>query len=211
VIEDRPFTDPAATTQDMATMQRMLGRLRIHVAGLTARPARRDDRFVDETDGAHHTIIVTDVARAGSSVPLTAVGFFGQARIDVDHSPIVELEQQLIAGMQGAGAPLVYHNVWWPGEGWGNLVLFASAEDEASWGRTNPLHIESVRRSPQHYHSIRLHIGVVPDGLAGSSPVRLLRTRLIDYGASPPWRAIREAASPTGPGAGTTGDRRSRR
>lgn len=196
MIEGRAFTDPVRTAGDLAVMERMLGRLRRHVE-VDAAPGRRDDRFVDAADGAHHTIIVTDGLAARSAAPLTAVGFFGQARVDVDHGPIVDLEQRLIAGMAGGGAPLVYHNVWWPGEGWGNLVLFRSPEEEAAWGRADPLHIESVRRSPAHYHSIRLHIGVVPGGLGGRDGLRLLRTRYLDYGQSPPWRAVVEVA-PTG-------------
>jgi hypothetical protein len=195
VIEGRPFTSPAASAADLATMDRMLRRLRGHIGSLPAMPARRDDRFVDPADGAHHTIIVTDVGAARSVAPLTVVGFFGQARQDVDHAPIVDLEQRLIADMAGPPGPLVYHNVWWPGEGWGNLVLFASPADEAAWGRADPLHVESVRRSPAHYHSIRLHIGVVDDGLAGVAGVRLLRTKYLDYGENPAWRATREAAT----------------
>jgi hypothetical protein len=195
VIEGRPFTAPEATAADLATMDRMLRRLRGHIASLPAMEARRDDRFVDPVDGAHHTIIVTDVPSASTLAPLTAVGFFGQARQDVDHAPIVELEQRLIAGMAGAPGPLVYHNVWWPGEGWGNLVLFASLADESAWGRADPLHIESVRRSPGHYHSIRLHIGSVPGGLGAPGRIRLLRSKYLDYGENPAWRAIREPAT----------------
>jgi len=174
-------------------MDQMLVRLRRHVAEVVApsRAASRDDRVTDP-DGSQLKIVMPYVRAALEPRDLVAVGFFGQARMDIDHAPIVGLEAALIADVSGDSGLLVYENLFWPGVGWGNLVLFDGWTSKDRWGRDDPRHVESIRRSPAHYHSIRLHNGVVPGGLPGDAGVRLVRTRYLDFSGDRPWRAIRE-------------------
>ena len=89
---------------------------------------------MDAGDQGTHRIVITDTRRARAPGDLVAVGFFGQARLDVDHRTIVDLESALIADMAAEATPLVYYNVHWPGVGWGNLVLFADEAAERGWG-----------------------------------------------------------------------------
>jgi hypothetical protein len=192
VVPDRPFTRIESTKADLRVMNRMIERLRRHVAGLpvAGRGVSRDDRISDPSDQGIHRIVVTDVARAGEPRDLVLVGFFGHARSDVDHGPIVDLESTLIEGMADAANPLVYYNVHWPGAGWGNLVLFTDMTAERGWGH-DPRHAEAVARSPAHYHSIRLHIGILRAGLAGGT-IELERTRYFDFSGPEAWTAVRE-------------------
>lgn len=201
VIPERPFTSMERTEEDVAILSRMLDRLRIHVRDVVRTRIRAkgmepvDDRPVD-ADGSRHTIILPDPDRLLDREDLAVVAFFGQARVDVDHAAIVDLEQALIADMTGSASPLAYHNVFWPGVGWGNLVLFADAATKDAWGHQDPRHREAVARSPRHYHSIRLHHGVLRHGLAGSEPIILVRTKYIDYASDPAWRAMRRLSGP---------------
>lgn len=189
----RPFAAIEQTADDLAVMERMLRRLRRHVATVAAQGSarRRDDRVRDPDDGGQHRIVIPNVARATRSRDLAAVGFFGQARMDVDHAPIVDLESALLEDMVGDGSPLVYHNVYWPGVGWGNVVLFADGITKDTWGRGDARHAAAIALAPLHYHSIRLHNGVVPGGLPGTEGIRLLRTKYLDFSEDPPWRAVR--------------------
>lgn len=195
VVADRPFTALEHSAADLRVMDRMLVRLRRHVAEVVvpSGSASRDDRLSDP-DGSQLKIAIPAVAAALVPRDLVAVGFFGQARMDVDHAPIIDLEAALIADLAQEPGLLVYFNLFWPGVGWGNLVLFDGWEAKDRWGRDDPRHIESVRRSPAHYHSIRLHNGVVAGGLPGVGGIRLVRTRYLDYSGDRPWRAVRELA-----------------
>jgi hypothetical protein len=192
-VGDRPFAALASTRDDLAVMERMLERLRRHIEAVAVGTAERsrDDHVVDADDAGIHRIVVTDVDQAREARDRVVVGFFGQARLDVDHRPIVELESALIADMAAAAEPLVYYNVHWPGVGWGNIVVFADADAERGWGR-DPRHHEAVARSPAHYHSIRLHVGTVPGGILGRRAIELKRTRYLDFSGPEAWRAVRE-------------------
>ncbi len=189
VVPDRPFAALDRTADDLATLGRMLSRLRRAVA--EPRPDdRRDDHVTDREDGGIHHIVLPSVEAARAAGTMATVGFFGQARLDVDHAPIIELEQALIADMAETHGIVAYHNVFWPGTGWGNLVVFRDHEARAGWGH-DPRHADAVRRSPAHYHSIRLHVGTLlrrahRRRLDRAHPDPLPRLRLDADLASPP-------------------------
>ena len=98
------------------------------------------------------------------------VGFFGQARRQVDHTPIMEPEAALIADMPSTPGLVAYYNAFDPNDGWGNLVLRGPRRRACLGG--DPRHVEAVRRSPAHYHSIRLHHATAIGGLLAAAPSR---------------------------------------
>ena len=155
----------------------------------TARRNRLDR--VTDADASVHTIVLPRLSSALGTTDLFGVGFFGQARHQVDHAPIMELEAALIADMPSTPGLVAYYNAFDPTAGWGNLVLFEDHVVERAWGG-DPRHVEAVRRSPVHYHSIRLHHAKASGGLLGSGPIEITRTRYLDFADDPPWRAIRE-------------------
>jgi hypothetical protein len=197
-VTGRPFAAPAWTTRDEDVLRGMWDRLRAHVRDVKASEVvsgaeRRTQRFDRETgaDGSVHTMVLPSLPRAFLTADLFGVGFFGQARQHVDHSPIMELERALIADMPTTPGLVAYYNAFDPTAGWGNLVLFEDHVVERAWGG-DPRHVEAVRRSPDHYRSIRLHHARAVGGLLGSGPIEITRTRYIDYADDPPWRAVRE-------------------
>lgn len=198
VVSGRPFAAPESIRKDGAVLRRMWARLRRHVAACATEVDGRGeptvgdrvDRITDP-DASIHTIVLPDVERAVRAGDLFGVGFFGQARSGVDHTPIMELEAALIADMPRTAGLVAYYNAYHPAAGWGNLVLFSDEAAERAWGG-DPRHTEAVRRSPAHYHSIRLHHARAAGGLIGIGPIDILRTRYIDFGDDPPWRAIRQ-------------------
>ena len=198
-VVGRAFAAPVWTRRDEEVLRRMWTRLRGHVTDLAAdgaadgtRPRSRLDRVADP-DSSVHTIVLPDLERALGTDDLFGVGFFGQARRRVDHTPIIDLEAALIDDMPSTPGLVAYYNAFDPSAGWGNLVLFEDHVAEAAWGG-DPRHVEAVRRSPVHYHSIRLHHARASGGLLGSGPIEIVRTRYLDFADDPPWRAIRELA-----------------
>jgi hypothetical protein len=191
-VAGRPFSAPDRTRKDGAVLRRMYARLRTHAATNVAAMGVGDriDKITDP-DASVHTIVLPDLGLMRRAGDLFGVGFFGQARRRVDHTPIMELEAALIADMPASEGLVAYYNAFYQDDGWGNLVLFADVVAERAWGG-DPRHVEAVRRSAAHYHSIRLHHALAKGGLFGSGPIEIVRTRYIDFGDDPPWRAIRE-------------------
>ena len=54
------------------------------------------------------------------------------------------------------------------------------------------LHRRAVELTPRHYHSVRLHIGIVPGAFLSAADLVIERTRYWDYDDNPVWTAVRE-------------------
>ena len=150
--------------------------------------ARRSPRWTDP-DGSHHWLVVPDWQRLADTAPAVAIGFFGQARENVEHGPIITREHEILARADGLQGLLAYHNVRFADGQWGNLVVFASADDPSRL-RADPVHVEAIGLTPRHYHSLRLHVGTLELGALGEAEPRLIHTLYLDF-ATPPWRAMR--------------------
>ena len=142
-------------------------------------------------DGAANWLVAPRPADLSEPEPCLVIGFFGQARDDVDHGLIVSLEHAILERAETIEGLLSYHNVRLANGQWGNLVLFRAGSDTASSLRAEPDHAEAVRVAPAHYRSLRLHRGTLPDGPFGRREVRLATTLYLDFAAAPPWRAVR--------------------
>jgi hypothetical protein len=187
-VADHPFTAVGHGRHDVSVMNRMLDRLRCHVGRIDLSAGPRDDRFVDHGE---HMIVLPNPSLLPSAADLVAVGFFGQARSDVDHGPIVAIEERLVRLMPRTPGLVAYYNVHRPPTEWGNLVLFTGDTAKDGWG-DDELHRDAIARSSDHYHSIRLHNAVVAGGVPGGAPIRLVRTKYLDFDHEPTWRALRE-------------------
>jgi hypothetical protein len=142
--------------------------------------------------GESHWLVVPELPALAQSRPAFGVGFFGQAREHVDHSPILDIEQDLLARAPFFRGLLAYYNVRFLTGQWGNLVLFAK-EDDRMGVRSDPTHLEALARTADHYRSVRLHRLRFADGAVGGTPPALESTLLIDFSETPPWRAVRRA------------------
>lgn len=181
----REFTDPARSLDDLAALARirtsLVARVRSNLAGGAWTVA-----------GESHWLVVPELRDLVQARPVIGVGFFGQAREDVDHRPILELEQNLLARASVLPGLLAYHNVRFATGQWGNLVVFARPDDPPRV-RSDPTHQEALARTADHYHSVRLHRLRFPDGAIGEAPPALESTLLIDFSETPAWRAVRHA------------------
>lgn len=185
----REFTHPARSLEDLAT----LAEIRASLAGRMG-SGLVGGSWTEKDD--LHWLVVPDVRRLVESRPTFGVGFFGQAHKNVDHRVIVALERTLLARASGFPGLLTYYNVRIPGGQWGNLVLFATADDPASV-RSDPAHLDALAITADHYRSVRLHRLRFADGALGEAPPSVESTLLIDFAETPPWRAVRGAVKLT--------------
>jgi hypothetical protein len=180
------FDHPDTTLDDL----RLLERLR---AALRAAPRVAGEQRL-ALGGERHRIAVPDWDALASGRPAAAVGFFGQARGDVDHGPLEPLEDEVVALAAAGGGLLAYHNAELEPGRWANLVVFADRAAAAAVG-AGAAHAEAVARTPRHYRSLRLHRGELPAGALGAAPFALRETLLLDFAAVPPRRAVRTSGS----------------
>jgi hypothetical protein len=192
-VPERPFADAARTPEDLATLRAMRALLAGRLRDGTLPPA--DAGPLEHADGTAHWLCVPHPEVLAAARPVAAVGFFGQARSDVDHGPILEREHAIIARAAAFDGLLTYYNMRFADGRYGNLVLFESASAKAHV-TADRVHGEAVARTPQHYHSLRLHHAELADGVLGAGNLELLRTRYLDFSGASVWSALREPALP---------------
>lgn len=210
---DHPCTNPDLYDADRQLLAYMLQDLRALV--------RR--RRSGELDLAPHEVLawsVHDLARrqvicdpAGLEAQrdVCIVGFFGERRGDPASQPRIDrLEESLVGEFRNYPGVLSYSSIELVDDYWANLVVHTSADDREEW-RKGEVHREAAEEaSPEHYRSVRIHHGVLEDGVCSSNMIRLVRTKYWDYGPdanSPMWMAERELDAPIPPMAGGRGGR----
>jgi hypothetical protein len=183
-VAGRDFCDPAHTAGDLATLRGLRDAFRSQVGRRAASVLRFSDGI------GEHVVAVPDWTALARTQAVALVGFFGQSRDDVDHSPIVAMERNIVARAGEFPGLLAYHNARLGESHWGNMVLFASRASVAGLA-PDPMHIRAVASAPNHYESLRLHRGSLADGLLGDADVRLEETLYLDFSAHPAWRGLR--------------------
>lgn len=185
----RPFSAREWTKREQEIMQGMLDRLRAQEHRWPTDDTEFHFRGPD-SDGLRHWIRVPDCAALRSAPELTVVGFFGQARATLDHTPIDELEAAIVDSLDTIPGVLCYYDLELAPGAYGNLILCA-APDAPAHVQGHPRHQRAVELTPTHYHSVRLHNGAVSGRFAGDARLVLERTRYYDFDTDPPWRAVR--------------------
>jgi hypothetical protein len=186
LVPGRAFADPGHLASDSAVLEDVRRAMRTRVSeagrgGVWSGPA-----------GDEHLLVVPSLGALRATRPAVAVGFFGQARDNVDHAPIVALEHGLLRRATAFRGLLAYHNVRLAAaHQWGNLVVFADHDAPSELARDEE-HRLSMDAASRHYHSLRLHRFVLPDGALGVAPLRWTRTTYRDFADDTPWRAVRE-------------------
>ncbi len=192
VVDGRRFAAPETTGEDAAVMREMLGRMRTLARSWRESPPPGESVLVKETDatGARTWIRVPERSALLAAEQLTTIGFFGQARADVDHDPIHRLEEAIVDTLEEVPGLLSYFNLGLAHGGYGNLILCNAADVPLRW-REHRIHRRAVELAPRHYHSARLHSGIVRSPLSGDAGLEVTRTRYYDFDSEPVWLAVR--------------------
>lgn len=201
LLSDRPFTNPENTEREADVMRAMLDHERELARGWLEAGGNAPDQIVSnelDESGRRHLLVVPDTAAFGDAADVTAIGFFGRARENVDHGILFGLEEDLIARMPGYGEVglLSYYDVelFMPKGAYGNLILFSTPEVPEEWYR-DEIHRRAVQVSPEHYHEVRLHKGHVSGPLLGSGQIAIQRTKYLDFQNGDTWFGLRRFAS----------------
>jgi hypothetical protein len=179
------FSDEAHVAGDLALLERLRAALR------SAPRTNGRQRF--RSGGEVHSIAVPDWAALSRRRPAVGVGFFGQARADVDHEPISHMEDEIVERATALDGLLVYHNALLEPGRWANLVVFESVSAVDAL-RGDAVHEAAVALTPVHYASLRLHRGGLPDGALGIAPFALERTLFFEF-SEVPRRFVRAAGT----------------
>ena len=196
-VARRPFTSPALYPRDLAILGYMLEDLRsilsrMHAGNLTIVPYRPIEWVVQDFK---RRIVVCDAMSLHNRRSAQLVGFFGERRIDRDGAPLEEANFEIVLEFQKYPGILSYSSMELADGNWANLVLHNVAEDRETW-RASEAHARAARElSPVYYQTVRIHNGVLPDGVMGNRSIVVERTKYWDFGSTRIWHAVRDLTS----------------
>jgi hypothetical protein len=197
VLSERPFTDAENTIREVDVMRYMLEEER----GLARAWAEAGDLapqqfVVQEQDeaGRRHLLVVPSTRSIVEAADVSAIGFFGRVREDVDHAILFGLEDQLVErmGRYGEAGLLSYYDVELvaPKGAYGNLILFSTPDVPEAWYQ-DEVHRRAVELSPGHYYEVRLHKGTVAGPLLDGGQIEVERTKYFDFKETDVWFGLR--------------------
>lgn len=195
LLPDRPFTDPRSTLRDLAAMEFTLNLLR----GVMGQPQyltmdrRHQQIFWGNPEQQQHRLIVNDAPQLLSRDHFVLVGFFGNRRRDeiAAAQPIDATDARLVEELSHHQGLLTYCTCCFPDGTYGNTILFADEEAKLHWATSLVHRIAVDTISPNYYHHIRLHSGVLSAPLLFAQPGVLHVTKYYDFAQLPVWRAVR--------------------
>ena len=197
-VAGRTFADPEQNPADVAALRHMLARLRRWLSQPAGAPDGPRPLILDdpEADGRGHRIVLANPERLRAAGTLALVGFFGRKRPGADPAPLTAVDDELIGEFHQHPGILSYSSLEGADGNWGNLVVMDSPSAGEHW-KTSAKHVYAARDlAPGYYTTIRLHNGLLPDGLISGQDLILLRTQYYDFQGDSPWRAVREFTSP---------------
>jgi hypothetical protein len=197
VLSGRPFTNAENTTREVDVMRYMLEEERERARGWSEAadyaPPHVIVREYDEV-GRRHLLVVPSTRSIIEAADMTAIGFFGRVREEVDHSILFGLEDQLVERMAGYGEAglLSYYDVELvaPKGAYGNLILFSTPDVPEAWYR-DEVHRSAVELAPGHYYEVRLHKGTVAGPFLGGGQIEVERTKYFDFKEADVWLGLR--------------------
>lgn len=202
---DHPCTDPSLYEADEQLLAYMLQDLRALVR--RRRSGEIELAPYEVLAWSVHDLarrqVICDPAALEAQHDICIVGFFGERRGDPSTMPRIErLESALMEEFRNVPGVLSYSSIELVDDYWANLVVHRAPEDRETW-RDRDVHREAAEdASPEHYRSVRIHHGVLADGVCSSNMIRLVRTKYWDYGpvaGGDTWMAERQLDAPVAP------------
>jgi len=140
VLSERPFTNAENTIRELDVMRYMLEEERELARGWAQAGDHAPQHFVvreQDEEGRRHLLVVPSTRSIVEAADVSAIGFFGRVREDVDHSILFGLEDELVERMARYGEVglLSYYDVELvaPKGAYGNLILFSTPDVPEEW------------------------------------------------------------------------------
>ena len=195
-VAERPFTDPRHSRADAAILNYIRWRLHYLLSQADIGPGHPLARelyvqMLQETNQRFYRVVILERGPLLTNAELTFVGFFGQRRFDSSPAVLQDIDDELMQEFLQQTYVLAYCSLELADGNWANMVLLRDAAGIQHW-RSSQRHAYAARElAPQFYTGIRLHNGVLPEGL--DSPfLRLTRTKYYDFQGPGNWYAIRD-------------------
>jgi hypothetical protein len=201
-VARRPFTSPGLYPRDLAILGYMLEDLRgllvrMATGKVTVVPYRAIEWVVHDLK---RRVVICDAMSLHNRRSAQLVGFFGERHPDQDGTPLEEANFEIVLEFQKYPGILSYSSMELADGNWANLVLHNVAEDRETW-RASETHARAARElSPLYYRTVRIHNGVLPDGVMGNRSMVVERTKYWDYGSAKVWHAVRDLTNSVSPG-----------
>lgn len=192
VLQERPFTHPSHTFADLYVLRYMAEQLHQTVNGLDVGVDDVGPSIIyrTEADTRAHRIVLIHPERLAQPLRLAVVGFFGQRREGLDLAQLNEMDNILLTELKQHPGLISYSSLSLYNENSSNLVLFADEAAKERWGESR-MHARAVELAREHYSSIRIYNGFLPQGSHNSNALRITKVRYFDYDCDPFWLATR--------------------
>lgn len=193
-VAQHPFAETRHNERDFAGLEQARLALATLLAQPNATPYSASGRAVHcvkpETDDHRIVLYHPDAIRTAAS--LGAVGFCGFRADNLPDSIVAEinhLDNLLLDELLQYPDVLSYSTLRMPDANYVNLVLLRDLAAIDVW-RGSPVHRHAAEVvSPRFYKHVRLHNGVLPQGIA--SAFAPTSTKYYDFESEPAWRALR--------------------
>jgi hypothetical protein len=195
-VAGRPFTAAEHSHTDLAILEHMRAQLRQTLAASESnidQAAESEVRvqYLHDEDEHMHRMIIRDRTALAADAELTVVGFFGEQRGKANPALLQDIDTELIQEFLQQRYVLSYSSLELADGNWGNLVILQHTDDIEHWRASQRHAYAASELAPLYYARIRLHNGVLADGLA-SAHLMLRSTKYYDFESGGLWRAIRE-------------------
>ncbi len=183
-------------TSDLLVLKYMRQRVRLTLQQLE--PCVTSQRPIlynfQERHGRIHRIALYNCQELSQRPTLAFVGFISRKQKMLDASIVDEIhtvDAQLVAEMVNNSGVLGYSSLELRTGIWCNLVLMENIEAKQQVLRTEPHAHAAYQLAPRYYEWIRLHTGIMPNGLF-SDEMKALHTRYYTFQVAQQKPVIRE-------------------
>lgn len=136
-----------------------------------------------EHHGRHHRIVIYQQWELFQKRPFTFVGFISKRKKFLLPSVVDEIQQtdqKMVTELIQIPSILSYSSLELPSDNWCNLVVLANVSAKRQI-KENETHLYAVHSlSPAYYEWIRLHTGIMPQGL-DHMEMHLLKTKYYTF------------------------------
>ncbi len=195
-FSDTPTPRLSKGTSDLLVLKYMRQRVRLTLQQLE--PCVTLQRPIlynfQERHGRIHRIALYNCQELSQRPTLAFVGFISRKQKELDASIVDELhavDTQLVAEMVNNSGVLGYSSLELRTGIWCNLVLMENIEAKQQILRTETHAHAAYQLAPRYYEWIRLHTGIMPNGLF-SDEMKALHTRYYTFTVAQQKPVIRE-------------------
>lgn len=142
--------------------------------------------------GLRRREVVCDPTRLTETGDLCVVGFFGERRLGMDPRVLEDANEEVIAEFRNFPGIISYSSVEFADGDWANLVIHDVPASREQWRSSRPHTRAATELSPHHFQTVRIHNGLLSNGVRGGRAILIERTKYWAYEPDGTWQGCRE-------------------